>query len=920
MSEFSRNLSSRWHDEVPGSRWYHSDLHIHTIDDHWGNAKLPSGVSGDPADHVVQNQYVRQFLQAAIVQGVEVLGLTPHCVKSGDQDDSSATWRIIEEWNTGTDDDGTPFRDKIYSIFPGFETNLNDGSHGIHLIFLFDPEIGRETYLNTFTTIMGAMPPWLDGKLQMSGNDARSAFRELDQLVERLENTWDYVCLAPHSFSDHGIFRLKSQVLQLFEHHSINGLELGDNMLPSDAHESHDYLREGMKKYHHSFFHSSDAYKITEIGKRITLLKLATPRIESLRQAFLASDSRLRIPYYKDESDSLQLLDDMPSAIPLNRSWLHSVHIKGGASFFGGTDEDGTTNETIFRFNPDLTCIIGPRMSGKSTLLDGLRLYTDHDLPRDEETRRNVLSRAENVFLPGGPEISITVKGPVPATLDLNERWPAVFYTQRELRAAADNPDVLNGLLYRLLPDGGTEPIEREQEISELSKELWDSTDEIYDLREELSVAESSLEESESALKALVRFEDAGVSLLTHAQSELASLSEMKNSIDTDASNLQELLEISKEYFLPEKLHQNIKASLVDSDTQKSISDLLDQYRSDLESLQLLQSKISTILVKGIEVSNEYVSKTRKNVLESIVEAGGNAEELSQFDSLSDLAGRFDGDNSAYNQARSRLSKSLFAFLDKRHRRQTLIDQQRASLNGLREMVNKTFKGKIRIRTVHDYRNDDLDNWIQELAVGGITKWWKTRNAIPGAAPTPRQILQSLALKSPSLIDMTPRVWQSFEPLMSDWKKDELRSLCNNDQHIIELNVEPEGDNYKEIRSLSGGAQAGVLLSLLLESDDQRPLVIDQPEEELDKSYLAEQLLPSLRRSKGHRQIIFSTHDANIVVNADADQVIHLEATHDHGRIEREGAIDNPLVRDSIIKVVDGGYEAFKMRGSKYGF
>jgi hypothetical protein len=64
-----------------------------------------------------------------------------------------------------------------------------------------------------------------------------------------------------------------------------------------------------------------------------------------------------------------------------------------------------------------------------------------------------------------------------------------------------------------------------------------------------------------------------------------------------------------------------------------------------------------------------------------------------------------------------------------------------------------------------------------------------------------------------------------------------------------------------------------LLLSLLLESDDTRPLIIDQPEDELDKSYLFETVLPALHRLKGHRQVIFATHDANIVVNGDADQV-----------------------------------------------
>ena len=71
---------------------------------------------------------------------------------------------------------------------------------------------------------------------------------------------------------------------------------------------------------------------------------------------------------------------------------------------------------------------------------------------------------------------------------------------------------------------------------------------------------------------------------------------------------------------------------------------------------------------------------------------------------------------------------------------------------------------------------------------------------------------------------------------------------------------------------------------------------------------------------KGRRQIIVATHNANIVVNGDADQVIQLEATATHGHIACSGAIEEPAVRDAIVQTVDGGNEAFRLRRLKYGF
>ena len=96
--------------------------------------------------------------------------------------------------------------------------------------------------------------------------------------------------------------------------------------------------------------------------------------------------------------------------------------------------------------------------------------------------------------------------------------------------------------------------------------------------------------------------------------------------------------------------------------------------------------------------------------------------------------------------------------------------------------------------------------------------------------------------------------------------------------------------------------------------------MIDQPEDELDNRFLFDTVLPALKRLKGRRQIIVATHNANIVVNGDADQVIQLEATSNHGRDAEAGAIEDPAVRDAIVRTVDGGDDAFRLRRLKYGY
>lgn len=165
---------------------------------------------------------------------------------------------------------------------------------------------------------------------------------------------------------------------------------------------------------------------------------------------------------------------------------------------------------------------------------------------------------------------------------------------------------------------------------------------------------------------------------------------------------------------------------------------------------------------------------------------------------------------------------------------------------------------------------------------------------------------------------MSEQVAQTFGETLTDERRTELAALNTPDQYVLELRLD-DGE-YRAMETLSGGQQVSLLLTLLLQSGDDRPLVVDQPEEELDKAYLFSTVLPALRALKGRRQVVFVTHDANIVVNGDADQVIYLQADANRGWVEAQGAIEQAAVRDAILTVLDGGEDAFEMRFRKYGF
>jgi hypothetical protein len=143
----------------------------------------------------------------------------------------------------------------------------------------------------------------------------------------------------------------------------------------------------------------------------------------------------------------------------------------------------------------------------------------------------------------------------------------------------------------------------------------------------------------------------------------------------------------------------------------------------------------------------------------------------------------------------------------------------------------------------------------------------------------------------------------------------------------VRLNTAAQGEPpaWQALEELSTGQKAtAVLLLLLLESD--APLVVDQPEDDLDNRFITEGIVPRMREEKERRQYLFSTHNANIPVLGDAELIIGLaasgEADGGHARIapEHMGSIDDLAVRELVEEVLEGGREAFERRRRKYGF
>lgn len=121
---------------------------------------------------------------------------------------------------------------------------------------------------------------------------------------------------------------------------------------------------------------------------------------------------------------------------------------------------------------------------------------------------------------------------------------------------------------------------------------------------------------------------------------------------------------------------------------------------------------------------------------------------------------------------------------------------------------------------------------------------------------------------------------------------------------------------FKSLSQLSLGQKVVAMLSFVLSysdySNDYRPLVIDQPEDNLDNQYIYKNLVKQLREVKTKRQVIIATHNATIVTNAKAEQVIVMESDNEHGWIKATGYPNDIRIVKHIVNNLEGGVDSFK--------
>jgi len=205
---------------------------------------------------------------------------------------------------------------------------------------------------------------------------------------------------------------------------------------------------------------------------------------------------------------------------------------------------------------------------------------------------------------------------------------------------------------------------------------------------------------------------------------------------------------------------------------------------------------------------------------------------------------------------------------------------------------------------------------LYELADEHLRKVWEN-----GTAQEVSEVMQQFRAAHDKILLASSRVAESDPVAHRSWLKAFAKWLYSTDHITVRYSVDYDGT---DIRNLSPGTRGIVLLLLYLALDrsDDRPLIIDQPEENLDPKSIYDELVPLFAEARRRRQVIMVTHNANLVINTDADQVIIAEAgTHSPGQLPNisytAGGLEEAHIRERVCAILEGGEGAFKARARR---
>jgi DNA repair ATPase RecN len=876
---------------------------------------LPSGINLDLDKEEIVKDYVKRVKEA----NIKVAAITDY---NG----------VREEWYNLISKEA----EKVdIIILPGVELSLKltGGKYGLHLLLIFEQDVDIDG-LNTFLHSLDKNPQksLFEGR---KNRDIESRL-ELEELISEIREKYKK-CLVifPHPEDDKGLL------------HTFNPSQSAKYLMNVKP-DATEYISEkGKDKLISTSELPSDYFK------KIAILENTDPKcLEDIGTK--KRDDKLRTTYYKLSSFSIDALK-----IALHDPEVR-VKVYECPSFYHNRISKIVINGSTFLrdieilFNPELNTFIGGRGVGKSAIIESMRYAMNLPIFADKSFRTEFV---ENVVGSGGT-LSLFIEryyGEETKEFEIkriigkdteiiDENGVKTGFSMQSLFEEAKYPIIIGQkeLYYLSITSAfqlqlideliGEKILHIQEEFRRLIEQLKENGRRLLTLKEKVRKKEEyeqSLKEIESKIKiykvlgveeklrrwtnivddeeklkeAIGKVNEINGKINSFFDESVSELSYVERALKTGKSENKFILErVAGEISQIEKAFEQSK---------KQLSETIEQTKKNLETLN------NEWLEKKREIEGE-VQKIKKELGEKGFKPdepeGLTKERANLIPIIEEL---------------SRLDTEIKKLEDEREKLKDEMDKKRHDIFGVREeqrdKINDALKGRLKIDVRYEGAKEDFIKDLTRLlkssgvSSGAIKALIEASGKVTDGPMLSRYVREG-EQKLQEEFNLTP----AMSSRIVEWFKDsqrlyELETLFPEDKIEISLKVNEE---YKIMDKLSIGQKATALLLLLFAQED-RIIVLDQPEEDLDNRFIYEDVVKILREMKGRRQLIIATHNANIPVLGDSELILVLETKKEiEGErcvISNKGSIDKEDIKADVKNIMEGGEEAFKIRAEKYG-
>ncbi len=927
--------------QYPGSHWWKFDFHNHT----------PASSDFDTLE--INTLEPRDWLLAYMRKGIDCVAVTDH---------NTSGW--IEKLQVALRDMATeepaPLGYRPLVLFPGVEITTCDS---LHILALFSPEENK--------SILDGL---LVGKLFISNMGKPTAELMVSEsastVIDRI-HALNGLAIAAHVEKDNGLLQGYADPSGAFKPKQSG--RLIDDVLPKldglefQSLDNDCYRHFATRIADKALVAGSDwPHNRANAGTRFSWVKMSNPSFDGLRLALLDPESALR------RSDPKA---DDPQ--PLPEQWIESITLENMHLRRNGH------GALSLSFNPAYNAIIGGRGSGKSTVLECLRL----GLAREGELRklgdnseiwktfegfrREYVHRDSPGMMLPETKISVeVVKGKEESSQRFKfiwskrsdgrfatqvQRWddgawqetgldeqqaseffPIKIFSQKQILALANNPQALLEYIDNSIRDQKKAWL---QQFDTRKSALLAARLRVRTLKKELEKKPAlELEYKEASRKARV-FANAnfGPLLKAHqrATQQQRALDDFYQLLANDVAGLQAGIEQAANLASTElsQFLAETPAEIAARDNAMALkSQLVKQYEHIVATVSAMQGQLDAAQVARttgawyqenqvhIQAYQNEAARLKGEGINSAQDAAiavateerlrQQLEKIKKFETeLEQAESTVEHAANALTHCREELTQARMALIDQLLEQNDMLKVSLRSMASVRDGV-----GDLRqiLKLPDSAKFEDI--WLEDEA--GKTSGFLWDLVDPEIASSVGERLQNMKLdievKSKNILRTT--LHGTLVKRLEATKEeafDELSWWFPEDE--VSLAYRPRnGAAYKNINLASAGQKTAAMLSFLLVHGDE-PLLLDQPEDDLDNALVSELVVEQLRKNKVHRQLLVVTHNANIVVNADAELVMTMDF---NGQITlaSAGGLQETVVRKDICRVMEGGEEAFRQR------